>query len=138
MREKCPGGIVMKRLLGLLVVMGLIVVVVGCGGDSNSPTGSSEEITKWKKTFGKGWGFSVQQTLDGGFILTGFLDVGGQLLLKTDAQRNEEWAKTYGHGEGYSVQQTVDGGFTVTGEDTIEDVFLLKTDGQGKTKNLDE
>ena len=59
----------MKRLFGILM-MGL-VVGVGCGGDKDSPTGPSEEITKWRKTVGDGEGMSVQQTVDGGFIVTG-------------------------------------------------------------------
>ena len=38
---------------------------------------------EWKKTFGGGDGFSVQQTVDGGFIVTGE-DDDGLLLLKTN------------------------------------------------------
>jgi len=83
---------------------------------------------QWRKTFGEGWGGSVQQTADGGFIVTGGY---GIFLLKTDGQGNDEWRKTYGGGYGSSVQQTVDGGFIVTGEDDNENLFLLKTDGQG-------
>ena len=62
----------MKKILGLLMVMGLMVSVGGCGGDKDSPTGPSEEITEWRKTFGDGGGESVQQTVDGGFIVTGW------------------------------------------------------------------
>ena len=36
----------MKKILGLLMVVGLMVSFGGCGGDSDSPTGPSEEITK--------------------------------------------------------------------------------------------
>ena len=35
----------MKRIIGLLMVLGL-VVGVGCGGDKDSPTGPSNEVTK--------------------------------------------------------------------------------------------
>ena len=35
----------MKRIIGLLMVMGLMVGV-GCGGDKDSPTGPSNEVTK--------------------------------------------------------------------------------------------
>ena len=47
---------IMKRIIGLLMVMGLWS---GCGGDSDSPTGPNEEITKGpqgqgEKPFGMG------------------------------------------------------------------------------------
>ena len=77
------GRTTMTKLLLLLMMVGLWS---GCGGDS--PTESSKEIAKWTKTFGSGGGNSVQQTVDGGFIVTGRdgdIDV---LLLKTDGQGN--------------------------------------------------
>ena len=92
--------------------------------------GSCVESCDWRKTFGDGWGHSVQQTVDGGFIVTGF-DRVFVLLLKTDGQGIEQWRKTFGDGWGHSVQQTVDGGFVVTGNDGNSDLLLLKTDGQG-------
>ena len=36
----------MKKMIGLLLIMGLMVSFGGCGGDKDSPTGPSEEITK--------------------------------------------------------------------------------------------
>ena len=76
----------MKRMFGLLMMVGLVIGVGGCGGDSDSPTGPSEEITKWSKTIGGSYGYSVQQTLDGGFVVTG--DGDDVFLLKTDGQGN--------------------------------------------------
>ena len=87
------------------------------------------ESCDWKKTFGDGSGYSVQQTVDGGFIVTGY-DDGDGLLLKTDGQGNEQWRKIFGDGWGYSVQQTVDGGFVVTGSHP-EGLLLLKTNELG-------
>ena len=51
--------IVMKSLLGLLMTGLMVVGFVGCGGDSDSPTGPNEEITKGpqgqgEKPFGMG------------------------------------------------------------------------------------
>ena len=43
---------------------------------------------EWRKTFGGGEGYSVQQTVDGGFVLTGFSGGDGLWLLKTDGQGN--------------------------------------------------
>ena len=183
----------MKKILGLLMVMGLMVSFGGCGGDKDSPTGPSEEVAKgpqgqtlevkteeydngnikvefqyyrdggsvvkhgyykeygetgnlldedtyregscvesceWRKTYGDGYGKSVQQTVDGGFVVTGRDGDRDFLLIKTDGQGNEEWRKTYGEGVGSSVQQTVDGGFIVTGEDD-DGLLLLKTNELG-------
>ena len=36
----------MKKVLGLLIMLGLLVSFGGCGGDKDSPTGPSEEITE--------------------------------------------------------------------------------------------
>ena len=76
---------IVKRMIGLLMVLGMVMgFISGCGGDSS--TGPSEEITKWRKTFGKGWGNSVQQTVDGGFIVTG--RDGDVFLFKTNELGN--------------------------------------------------
>jgi hypothetical protein len=69
----------------------------------------------WRNTFGGGLGFSVQQTVDGGFIVTGRDGDEIVFLLKTDGQGNQEWRNSFGSGNGSSVQQTVDGGFIVAG-----------------------
>ena len=68
----------------------LILMMVGVwSGDSDSPTGPSNEISKWRKDLGEGFGNSVQQTVDSGFIVTGFnYGTGHLFLLKTDRQGN--------------------------------------------------
>ena len=112
---------------------------------------------QWSQTFGGEWndeGHSVQQTLDGGYIITGssvinkvfnnetfeydyYVDV---YLIKTDENGNEQWSQTFGGDEtetSWSVQQTLDGGYIITGDTESfgngnSDVYLIKTDENGE------
>ena len=107
--------------------------------------------TLWAKTYGgseNDAGNSVQQTLDGGYIITGYTNSYGAgesdvWLIKTDPSGDTLWTKTYG-GENndysYSVQQTLDGGYFIAGDTwgyygpyDINDILLIKTDSLGDT-----
>jgi len=88
--------------------------------------------------------YSVQQTSDTGYILSGLVSEEGDYyvkLIKTDLNGDSVWSKKYpsiAEIDLYKTEaiQTSDGGYIMTG--TIEasdnmDVFLIKTDATGET-----
>jgi len=124
----------MKRIIALLPIMLIL-------------TATSQNT--FQKTYGgvnSEFGFSVQQTIDNGFILTGItmsFGVGNNdiYLIKTNVHGDTLWTKTYG-GESddrsYSIQQTTDSGYIITGYTSSfgagnKDVYLIKTDLTGDT-----
>jgi hypothetical protein len=105
--------------------------------------------TLWTRTYGGpsvDFGNSVQQTADGGYIITGKTYSYGAgehdvYLIKTNAQGDTLWTRTYGglgDDDGNSVQQTADSGYIITGQTWSfgagnGDVYLIKTNAEGDT-----
>jgi hypothetical protein len=100
----------------------------------------------WWRTYGgpsDDWGYSVQRTTDGGYIIGGFR-AASVYLIKTNAHGDSLWARTYGGPDqdwGTSVQQTTDGGYVIVGStysfgvgspDNCN-VYLIRTNASGDT-----
>ncbi len=119
---------------------------------------SSNEI-EWQKCYGGSsddWSYSIQQTIDGGYIVAGSTnsndgDVSGYhgqddyWIIKLDSSGNLEWQKCYGGSAddfAYFIQQITDGGYIIAGwtESNDGDVFgnhgfidywIIKLDSSG-------
>jgi hypothetical protein len=127
---------------GLLI----LTLVVGLSLSSSLIIAQTKEPSiEWNRTYGgslNDWVHSIQQTLDGGYILAGEtrsfnLNDWEAYLVKTDSEGKEIWSKTYdpsGSDRAYSVQETFDGGFILAGETDYGrgyNVYLLRTDSVG-------
>jgi hypothetical protein len=96
----------------------------------------------WDKTFGgtdNDWGNAVQQTTDGGYIITGETcwEDPSILLIKTDSNGNTLWNKILEenkHDYANDIQQSTDGGYIIIGNrwsGDCYDILLMKTDSNG-------
>ncbi|MFQ6613084.1 MAG: hypothetical protein ACE5D2_08300 [Fidelibacterota bacterium] len=102
----------------------------------------------WKKVYGgklSDGATAVAETVDGGFILTGYTEsesAGYQdvWLLKLDNNGDQLWSRTFGGpttDEANAVKQTSDDGYIVSGLSKSTgyretDVWVIKTDSQGR------
>ncbi len=108
---------------------------------------NSDGTLEWSNTFGgtnSDYGYSVQQTSDGGYIVAGYTRNFGAgnsdvYLLKAASDGSLLWTKTFGgagNEQGESIDITSDGGFIVTGFTTsygtgFQEVYLVKTTSDG-------
>jgi hypothetical protein len=126
------GGYIIVGYTDFANVSGILLVKTDSSGNS-----------VWNKTYRGLYdevAYSVTQTSDGGYAVTGYRHTDNPLplvtdvyLLKTDALGNMEWEKTYYEGvtrHGLSVIQTSDGGYAIAGFASFK-AFLVKTDSSG-------
>lgn len=104
----------------------------------------------WENSFGgktNQYAYSVQQTIDGGYVVAGYSEYNGNdfWVLKLDKNGNLQWQKFIG-GTGseiaYSIEQTTDKGYIVagssnsalTGQHGDDDYYIVKLDSSGNTQ----
>jgi len=104
--------------------------------------------TIWTRKYGeigiRSTGYYVQQTSDGGYVLSGYIhwETGNDVyLIKTDSYGDTLWTRTFDNGlheEGYTISQTSDGGYLIAGTSHVvdywqSDIYLVKVDKNGNT-----
>jgi hypothetical protein len=106
--------------------------------------------TLWTRRYGgdsTDYGECVQQTPDGGYIVTGVTcsygaGWGDVYLIRTDSSGDTLWTRTYGGSywdEGHFVQNTFDGGYIIAGRTYSTyptgacDAYFIKTNSTGNT-----
>ena len=102
--------------------------------------------TLWTSAFGRSdhdFGYSVQQTSDGGYIVTGLTEGLNLIypdiyLAKIDSLGDTLWTRMYGgnlYDCGYCGQETNDGGYVFVGSQrdthTVNLLYLIKTNQKG-------
>jgi len=104
--------------------------------------------TRWTNTYGgenNDFGYSVEETPDGGLVLAGATQSFGEgavdvYVVATDSSGRERWARTFGGDSNdcaYSIRLTADSGYIVAGYTRSfgaggEDAYLIKTDSLGR------
>ena len=135
-----------KSIFILTICVSLIIFLCSI----NTAYAISEQ---WSETFGdknNDRATHIQQTQDGGYIITGIYQTKSGLLstddnawlIKINSKGKKEWSKTFGGEKGDRakyVQQTQDGGYIIVGETSSygngqSDIWLIKTDANGKQK----
>lgn len=99
-------------------------------------TVSAAPSVQWQGFFSGSRGYSVVQTEDGGYAVTG-INASTSLLIRADSKGNLLWAKVYQIGGNETnlpyLVQTKDGGYALGG--TWENKFaLVKVDSEGNTQ----
>ena len=141
-------------------------IITGCTSVINSLGNTATDIyltkindigeQQWSQTFGgpgNDKAHCVQQTTDGGYIITGedeedvynpgndfWIANSDLFLIKTNELGQEEWAQRFGETGndcGRSVQQTSDGGYIIAGyvtpgKNQNSNIYLLKTNNNGE------
>jgi hypothetical protein len=107
---------------------------------------TNDGIISWQKTFGGSntdFAHSIQQTIDGGYIVAGYSDSndgdvtgnngsGDYWIVKLTFDGNISWQKSLGGSNGdfaQSIQQTVDGGYIVAGYSYSNDGDVSSNNG---------
>jgi len=131
----------------MLMIIATVIPIASSAIKNNVPFMTKPGI-QWEKTYGGeliDWGNCIQQTSDGGYIISGTnfrnawsLWYSYFYLIKIDPNGDEEWHQIFGEYNSEhdikSVQQTTDGGYILAGYQGVKfeyDAIVHKTDSEG-------
>ena len=133
----------MKRTAILTLISGFLIILLLVASVPPLKAVSEEPQLEWSKTYGTYEGYSVIQTTDGGYAVSGVNATYGlhgynqflPTLVKTDSSGEMQWKKTYGteFGVSYaakSIVQTTDSGYVLSGYGG----WILKLDAEGNVQ----
>ncbi|MDD4369386.1 MAG: hypothetical protein PHP39_10705 [Oscillospiraceae bacterium] len=137
----------MKRMPLLIPVILFLCALAGVDAAGQAGAAAAAGVAvpalDWSNAFAQGEGHFVEQTKDGGLILTGWIDSGGAgsdvFLAKYDGGGRNLWLQTYrgyGYSDSHCVREVSGGGFIVVGETKSKDaydhdVYVMRTDAKG-------
>jgi len=123
------------------------LTVTGPGGSDEEVKVNYIAVGVWAKSYGgtgQDHAYSIQQTIDGGYIVAGWtMSFGAGFydlwVLKLNSNGSVAWQKRYGgadYDDAYSIQQTSDGGYIVAGRTwsfsaSSGDFWILKLNADG-------
>ena len=128
----------MKNSINIVAMLALFLLL------SFNTSYSQETFEKIVDLAGKSYGNSIQQTRDGGYILTGGIQVNGtgnfddMLVVKINSQGDTVWTKIISkqwYEIGNSIQKIGDGGYILAGVvnaiSGLMDMYISKLDSNG-------
>ena len=145
---------VVKACIFTCVLVLVFSACIASGESEQSPEGEWVQIFFEESNDNVG-GYSVQQTSDGGYVITGYYHswpesfvnesdyearvVEGACLIKTYSNGTLQWFRVFDASYNvlpnvaHCVRQTSDGGYIIAGsyEEDNRDVWLIKTDAEG-------
>jgi len=141
------GAFVLQTSDGSYIVAGYTISYGAGSWDVYLVKADADGTILWTRTYGGtsyDYAYCVQQTSDGGYILSGLTASFGAgdwdvYLVKTDANGDSLWTRTCGQ-EGrdyaYAGQETPDGGYIIAGATKSfgagdYDLYVVKTDANG-------
>ncbi|MDD4334144.1 MAG: hypothetical protein PHY77_00870 [Desulfotomaculaceae bacterium] len=131
-----------KMLLFLMSAL-FLCALTGVAAAERPDAAISSPAVEWSYVFGRGEGHFVEQTKDGGLILTGWIDSGEAnsdvFLAKYDGGGSNLWLQTFsgnGFNDSHCVREVRGGGYIVAAETKSKDaddhdIYVVRTDGKG-------